>query len=268
MSRLVQVVVASFAIASPGWASDVTLDSALEQAGELPPVETEYDEDWLFDGELGPDPAERDPLEEGNRKIFGFNEGIYRYVLDPVAEVYEAVVPRPVRTSVRNFFNNLHEPVMFTNEVLQGAGGEAGTTLGRFVVNSTIGIAGFFDPATKMGLERHTTNFGETLAYYGTPSGPYLVLPLLGPATARDTVGEGIDLLLRPDTWLLAAAPIFMVNAGDGFSSYEMERRRLEALRETSVDFYSAMRGAYLMDRDAQIDDRLSELGCESEPVP
>ncbi len=268
MSRLVHVVVASFAIASPGWASDVTLDSALEQAGELPPVETEYDEDWLFDEELGPDPAERDPLEGGNRAVFGFNEGVYQYVLDPLAQFYEAVVPAPVRTSVRKFFSNLHEPVTFTNEVLQGAAADAGTTLGRFVVNSTIGIGGLFDPATPMGLERRITDFGETLAYYGTPAGPYLVLPLLGPATARDTIGEGVDLLLRPDTWLLGAAPIFVVNAGDGFSAYEMERSRLEALRETSIDFYSAMRAAYLMDRDAQIDERLVELGCEgAEPV-
>ena len=265
MRRGVWILAAALAIGLPAAAraNDVTPDSALEEAGAPPSVEAQYDEDWLFEEEMGPDPAERDPWEGGNRSIFSLNEGIYRYVLDPVAEVYEAVVPRPVRTSVRNLFSNLHEPVTFTNELLQGSGREAAGTLGRFAVNSTIGIAGIFDPATSLGLERHSTDFGETLAYYGTPSGPYLVIPLLGPATARDAVGESVDLLLRPDTWLLAATPIFVVNAGDGLSTYEVERRRLDALRETSVDFYSAMRGAYLMDRDAQIEERLAELGCE-----
>ena len=266
MSRWLCTAAAAIALGIPalGWASDVTPDSALEESGALPPLEAEYDEDWIYEEELGPDPAERDPWEEGNRSVFGFNEGIYRYVLDPVAEFYEAVVPEPVRSSVRKVFSNLHEPVTFTNEVLQGSGRQAGTTLGRFVINSTLGIAGIFDPATAMGLERQKADFGETLAYYGTPAGPYLVLPLLGPATARDALGAGVDLVLRPDTWLLGAAPIFVVNAGDGFSSYEIERRRLDALRETSVDFYAALRGAYLMDRDARIGQRLAELGCEA----
>lgn len=257
------IAVSSLVAVLPASARDVTRGSVLEEDGTLPPVEAEYDEDWLFEDEFGPDPAERDPWEPGNRAVFGFNEGIYQYVLDPVAEAYEAVVPAVVRTSVRHFFTNIREPVIFANEVLQGAGGDAATTFGRFAVNTTVGIGGLFDPATPIGLEHHNTDFGETLAFYGTPAGPYVVLPLLGPATARDAVGEGVDLLLRPDTWLLAAAPVFVVNAGDGLSAYEMERRRLDALRDTSVDFYSAMRGAYLMDRDAGIDARLAELGCE-----
>jgi phospholipid-binding lipoprotein MlaA len=230
----------------------------------LPAVAAPYDEDWLFEEDLGPDPSERDPWETVNRPIFGFNDTVYIWVLDPIADFYETVVPDPVRTSVRNFFTNLHEPVILTNELLQGAGGDAMRTVGRFTINSTIGLAGLFSPADAFGLEHHDTDFGETLAVYGVPAGPYVVLPLVGPSSGRDAVGEGVDLLLRPDTWLLTAAPVFVVNAGDGFSSYDMERRRLEALRETSVDFYSAMRGAYLLDRDARVESRIQELGCES----
>ena len=228
-----------------------------------PPAAAPYDEDWLFEDDLGPDPAERDPFEGTNRRLFGFNEGAYEHVIDPVADAYEFVVPEPVRSGVRRFFSNLDEPVSFANHVLQGAASDAGTTFGRFAVNSTLGLAGFFDPATELGLERRRADFGETLARYGTPAGPYVVLPLLGPATARDAFGEGVDLLLRPDTWLLNATPVFMVNAGTGLSSYDIERGRLEALRETSVDFYSAMRGAYLMDRDAHVAARLAELRGE-----
>ncbi len=230
----------------------------------LPQVEAGPAEDWLFEEELGPDPGERDPWEGANRPVFAFNDGVYRWVLDPVAEFYQAAFPRFVRVSVRNFFANLHEPVIFTNEVLQGAGGDAMRTVGRFSVNSTVGIGGLFEPARRLGLEHRDTSFGETLAAYGVPPGSYLVLPLLGPSTGRDAIGEGVDLLLRPDTWLLGATPVFIVNASDGFSAYDMDRKRLDALRETSVDFYSAMRGAYLMDRDARVEARLIELGCES----
>ena len=253
--------VASFA--EPPTRGDAA-ESGLSTETPPQPVAAAYDEDWLFEEDLGPDPAERDPFEGPNRRLFGFNEGVYEYVLDPVAEAYEFLVPVSVRKGVRRFFSNLDEPVTFANHVLQGAGTDAGTTFGRFAVNTTLGIVGFFDPATEFGLERRRTDFGETLARYGTPAGPYIVLPLLGPATARDAFGEGIDLLLRPDTWLLSATPIFVVNAGTGLSSYDIDRRRLEALRETSIDFYSAMRGAYLMDRDAHVDARLARLSGES----
>jgi len=232
----------------------------------LPEVAAPYDEDWLYDEEFGPDPAARDPFREGNRRVFAFNEGVFAYVLDPVARAYEAAVPDPVRQSVRRFFLNLDEPATFANDVLQGAVVDAGSTAGRFLVNTTLGVAGLFDPATSMGLERHRSDFGETLAVYGSPSGPYLVLPILGPATARDAVGEGVDLLLRPDTWLLAGAPVFLVNASGGVSAYDVEKDRLDALRQTSVDFYAAMRGAYLMDRDAQIEARRDALGCGDDP--
>ncbi len=232
-------------------------------AEEPPPVDAAYDEDWLYDETLGSDPGERDPYQETNRGIFAFNEGVYAYVLDPLARAYEFAVPEGVRKGVRRFFLNLDEPVTFANDVLQGSLFDAGETAGRFVVNSTLGIGGIFDLATGMGLARHRTDFGETLAVYGTPAGPYVVLPLLGPATARDALGEGVDLLLRPDTWLLAATPIFAVNASGGISAYDVERSRLEALRDTSVDFYAAMRGAYLMDRDAQVAERIEEVRCE-----
>jgi phospholipid-binding lipoprotein MlaA len=114
-------------------------------------------------------------------------------------------------------------------------------------------VAGFFDPAAAWGIEAHTSHFGETLALYRVGSGPYLVIPVMGPSTVRDAVGEIVDGLIRPDTWLLTPGTRLVVSAGGGFISYEVHRERLDALRDTSIDFYAALRSAYLMDRDARI---------------
>ena len=115
-------------------------------------------------------------------------------------------------------------------------------------------MGGLFDPAAAWGLEAHTSGFGETLAVYRVGSGPYLVVPLMGPSTARDAVGGLVDGILRPDTWLLAAGPRLVMAAGTGFTTYDIERERFNALRDTSVDFYAALRSAYLLDRDARIE--------------
>jgi phospholipid-binding lipoprotein MlaA len=204
-----------------------------------------------------------------NRSVFWVNEQFYDYVADPVSTAYEYVVPGAGRRAVRRFFDNLDQPVVFANDVLQFAPREAGLTLSRFAVNTTLGVAGFFDPASHFGLEGHRTDFGETLAVYGVPSGSYLVIPLLGPATLRDAFGEAVDAFMRLDVWLLGGAEVLLATTGSGLATYEIERPRLDALRETSIDFYSALRSAYLMDRDAHIEARIERLGrTEQEPAP
>lgn len=215
----------------------------------------DFDEDWL-----APDPSERDPLEPVNRGVFRMNEEIYDWFFDPIARVYEIVMPDPGRRAVRRVFDNLNEPVVFVNQLLQLSPLEAGETGARFVVNTTVGIVGIFDPAGFVGLEATTTDFGETLGVYRIGSGPYLVIPVLGPSTLRDALGEIVDTALRPDTWLLPAGQQMILGAGSGLATYDIERVRLDALRETSVDFYAALRGAYLMDRDALIEARIEEL--------
>ncbi len=226
----------------------------------LPDVAAEPDEDWLFEDQQA-DPAERDDAEGLNRSVFWVNEQFYDYLADPVATAYERVVPGAGRRAVRRFFENLDQPVVLANDLIQFAPHEAGMTFSRFVVNTTLGVAGFFDPATHFGIEGHRTDFGETLGVYGVPSGSFLVIPLLGPATVRDALGEAVDAFMRPDVWLLGGAEVLLATTGSGLATYQIERPRLEALRETSVDFYAALRSAYLMDRDAHIADRIEHLG-------
>jgi phospholipid-binding lipoprotein MlaA len=234
----ISLVAVSF-VSAPAWA-------------ELGPIPLESETDWLFEDD-GPDPADRDPLESLNRGIFGFNEVVYGWVFDPVAIAYQWVVPGPGRRAVRRFFSNLGEPVTLVNDLLRVRPLQAGSSGARFLINTTAGVGGLFDPAAAWGLEPHTSGFGGTLAVYRVPSGPYLVMPIMGPSTARDAVGGLVDGIMRPDTWLLAATPRLVMAAGSGFSTYDMERERLDALRTTSVDFYAALRSAYLMDRDARI---------------
>jgi phospholipid-binding lipoprotein MlaA len=226
---------------------------------ELGPIAA--DTDWLFE-DHAPDPADRDPLEPLNRGVFGFNEVIYNWLVDPVATAYGWVMPDPGRRAVRRFFLNLSEPVTLVNDLLQLEPVRAGSSGARFLINSTAGVAGLFDPASAWGLEGHTSHFGETLAVYRVGSGPYLVIPVMGPSTARDAIGELVDGILRPDTWLLSPGPRLVMAAGGGFTSYEIERERLDALRATSVDFYAALRSAYLMDRDARIQAVLGSDDC------
>jgi phospholipid-binding lipoprotein MlaA len=216
----------------------------------------EDEDDWLFD--LGPDPAERDDLEGSNRLVFGFNEGFYRWIADPVATGFAWLVPDIGRRAIFRFFENLESPALFLNDVLQLAPLDAGKTTSRFVINSTVGVAGLFDPAEAIGVEKHDTDFGETLAVWGVPSGTYVVIPLLGPSTARDTFGELVDGVLHPTMWFLSPVQQVLIRTSDGLSAYDVERERLDALRATSVDFYAAIRSAYLMDRDAHVEQRVA----------
>jgi phospholipid-binding lipoprotein MlaA len=218
---------------------------------ELGPIPA--DPDWMFE-EDAPDPAERDPLESLNRGIFGCNEVVYTLVIDPFATAYEWVMPGPGRRAVRRFFSNLSEPVTLVNDLLQLEPMRAGSTGARFLINSTAGVAGLFDPATAWGIDRHASDFGGTLAVYRVGSGPYIVIPVMGPSTLRDAIGGVIDGLIRPDTWLLTPGTRLVISASDGFTNYGIERARMDALRDTSVDFYAALRSAYLMDRDARIE--------------
>ena len=131
----------------------------------------------------------RDPIESFNRQVFEFNDVVDRAVLKPVAQAYEFVLPEPVRDCVSNIFSNFREPSNAVNNLLQGKPVDAVSDTCRFVVNSTVGLLGCFDPARQMGLEKHNEDFGQTLGRWGIGSGPYLVVPILGPSTVRDAIG-------------------------------------------------------------------------------
>lgn len=198
----------------------------------------------------------KDPYEEYNRSVWEFNRAIDKAVLKPVAEGYQAVTPDPIEKGISNFFSNLGEIETIINDILQAKFGKAGRDTGRFLINSTLGLAGFLDPATEMGLKREQEDFGQTLAAWGFDSGPYLMLPFLGPSTARDGIGFAVDkvALFSPydelddsnTEWSLRALDLVQTRA----SLLPLEQQLEEALDE-----YSLVRDAYLQRREFLIYD-------------
>lgn len=204
------------------------------------------DEDWI--AELDP----RDPWETWNRKVFRFNDALDRWALKPVATGYQKVTPQPVRKGVRNVFNNLGEPKNLVNNLLQGKLHDAGVDTSRFLFNSIFGVFGMFDVATKMGLERNKEDFGQTLGKWGVGSGPYVMLPLLGPSTLRDAPA------LVPDYYSGPYPRIRKDRLRYGTAAVDVVSKREELLQAESLiigDKYIFVRNAWLQNRDYQVYD-------------
>lgn len=200
-----------------------------------------------------------DPLEPMNRAIFQFNESVDHYVLDPVTRGYRFLVPAPARRGVERFFRNLKSPVVFANLMFQGRGRDAAVTLGRFVANTTLGVGGIFDYGNDViGWERTDADFGQTLAVYGMPSGPYLVVPIFGPSSARDAFGTVADQAMNPLTYFVAPLQLqwsLIFGGSQGLAYREANADALDALREASVDFYAALRSAYTQSRQGAVEE-------------
>ncbi len=256
MRGLVSVLTIAACLAAP------TVASAQEAAPEPAPATTIQEtapEPSLAAQEAIPETetaASRDPWEGFNRAMFGVHQAVDDAVLEPVARGYRAITPRPLRTGVLNFLRNLRSPVILANDVLQGEINRAGTTAGRFAINSTIGIAGVFDPATSMGLERHDEDFGQTLAVWGVPSGPYLFVPLLGPTTIRDSGGRIVDIAFDPLTWAEFDS-IDTVRAARGVTSAiairEVLLDQIDSIEAQGGDLYITYRSAFEVAREAAI---------------
>ncbi len=201
-----------------------------------------------------PLPTVADPLEPVNRAIFVFNDKAYFWVLKPVARGYRAVVPEGARVSVRNFFSNLGTPVRFANNLLQGKVKGAGAELLRFVINSTIGIAGLFDPAgAGFHIEKRNEDLGQTLGRYGLGQGFYIVLPILGPSSARDAVGLAGDAFADPLTYIEDPWAEAGVRAFKSENEVSLSIGDYEDLTESSVDPYAAVRDAYVQYRARKV---------------
>ncbi len=198
-----------------------------------------------------------DPLEPLNRAIFGFNLAIDKALLRPVSIAYRDVIPKPGRDGVRNFLDNLENPVVLANDVLQGSPQRAGTTVGRFAINSTIGIAGLLDVATGFGLERHDEDFGQTLGVWGFPEGPFLMLPILGPSPPRDSVGLVVDYFIDPLTYVFENNDVEWLSVVRyGVRAVDSRSRSIETLDEierTAIDFYATVRSLYRQQRMDEI---------------
>ena len=153
----------------------------------------ELDEDYIASSQVFQLTGINDSLEPFNRRMYAFNTQLDRKVLYPASRVYAAVVPKPIRKGISNFYNNFSEIPTFVNSLLQLKPGKAANALGRFVVNSTVGVLGVADVAKNMGMKRDPETMGDTLGHYGVGTGPYLVLPMFGPNNIRDAIGTGID---------------------------------------------------------------------------
>lgn len=197
----------------------------------------------------------KDPLEGFNRAMFSFNETVDKAAFKPIAQGYEAAVPLPGRTGVSNFFGNLGDLWIGVNNLVQGKPAQAASDLGRVLVNSTLGIAGLFDVATELGLEKHDEDFGQTLGRWGVGGGPYFVWPIIGPRTARDTLGFGVDVLADPVGHL---SDVSARNSAFGVRFVDTRAALLpaeKAIEEASLDKYAYVRDAYLQRRRSLIHD-------------
>ena len=202
-------------------------------------------------------PVAKDPWENFNRGTFAFNKVFDKYLLSPLAKGYRIILPNEVRTGIRNFFSNLKEPWTFINATLQGDLKNSGVSIARFGLNTTIGLLGIFDVASSLGLEKQKEDFGQTLGVYGVESGPYLVLPLLGPSTVRDAIGKVAGFVADPitialnkdgkDEWLWIGTAI------KGVDFREQNLEKIDNLDATSVDFYATVRSLYLERRNRMI---------------
>jgi phospholipid-binding lipoprotein MlaA len=203
-----------------------------------------------------------DPFEPLNRVFFKVNLAADKLVFLPAAEGYH-VLPQEARDGIRNFLNNLDSPVTFANDLLQGEGDRAGNTLVRFGINTTIGLAGILDVAQDWGYERHSEDFGQTLGTYGVGEGPYIYLPVIGPAPPRDLSGRAVDFAFDPLTYTKFEDKYFWSLARFSVDALDLRERNIDTLDEierSSVDYYASIRSLYRQTRQNEITNGKSEM--------
>jgi phospholipid-binding lipoprotein MlaA len=198
-----------------------------------------------------------DPLEPLNRKVLDVNQFLDRILMRPAAKVYVFTVPEDARAAIRHVLDNMKEPTLVFNNALQGEFKRAGISLGRFAINSTVGFGGIIDVATLSGIERQPADFGQTLFVWGLPSGPYIVLPILGPSNPRDAIGMAVDSYADPFTILAMAHGVTELTTSRLLANGVDQRSRLldllDDLEKNSLDFYAQLRSLAQQRREAEL---------------
>ncbi len=202
--------------------------------------------------------VESDPLAPFNEKMFTFNLKLDDWVLHPVASGYADIAPEAFRQAVGRFFDNVEFVPRFANNLFQLRLAQAGGEVARFGINTTLGLAGFFDPADKwFGLKEHPDDFGLTLRYYGVPTGPYLMLPFIGPSTITDAVGLGVDDFMDPEYYFMPLWMSFAVGGGEtvaeAINYRSLHLNQFEEADRYAIDLYGAVQDAYLQTRRVQV---------------
>jgi phospholipid-binding lipoprotein MlaA len=200
--------------------------------------------------------AVNDPYEQTNRQTLILNGKIDKYFVVPTVGVYFLLVPPGGRRGVHNFLGNLSLPTIFVNDMLQGEFSRAGKTMWRLVINSTVGLGGFFDMASKIGIAGHGEDFGQTLAVWGVDEGPYLVLPFLGPSNPRDALGLAVDAAMDPTNQIYIKQHIWWAAGREYFTLLDLRAQTyqtIQGIQRTSVDYYSSLRNLYRQMRAEQI---------------
>ncbi|MBW0236291.1 MULTISPECIES: MlaA family lipoprotein [Pseudomonas] len=196
--------------------------------------------------------TEDDPWEGVNRAVFSFNDTVDKYALKPLAQGYQFITPQFLEDGIHNMYRNFGDVRNLANDVLQAKPHAAGVDTARVLLNTTLGVAGFFDVGTKMGLQRNQEDFGQTLGRWGVPSGPYVVLPLLGPSTVRDTAGIYPDSFTQPYRYM---HDVPARNTTMGLDIIDTRASLLSAEKLITGDRYVFIRNAYLQNREFKVKD-------------
>jgi phospholipid-binding lipoprotein MlaA len=248
-----------------------TTDAATDAAATAPGGDNDFDA-LYGTSDNSRSATAYDPWEPFNRKVHGFNNAVDRGIARPLATAYTHVVPRFARTGVSNFFSNLRAPLTITNQLLQGRPADAWDSLGRFLMNSTLGIGGLFDPASKAMVPRRNEDFGQTLGAWGWRRSRYVELPFFGPRTVRDVFGLAGDIPLSPirriesDKYRIGLQGLQLVDT-------RAQLLAIDDLRDTAVDEYALVRDAWMQRRNYQIENDLRgkrERGSDdaNSPIP
>jgi phospholipid-binding lipoprotein MlaA len=200
--------------------------------------------------------AANDPYEQTNRDTLKLNAKLDQYFVIPTVGVYFFLVPDSGRRGVHNFLGNLSLPTIFVNDMLQGEFSRAGKSIWRLTINSTLGLGGFFDPASKIGIAGHGEDFGQTLAVWGVDEGPYLMLPFFGPSNPRDATGLAVDALMDPTNQIPFKQHIWWSGAREYFTLLDLKGQTyqtIQGIQRGSVDYYSSLRSLYRQMRKEEI---------------